>query len=71
MTAAKKHRSSVTGQRKHSRREHTHSHPKGREVPFPADYCEEVSEDYLDALDKHLAAEFEDETFAVVRGPAW
>jgi hypothetical protein len=64
MTTLRKH---MTEQR---RRRHDR-HAKGREVPPPADYCEEISEGYLDALDKCLAAEFEGETFEVVRGPAW
>jgi hypothetical protein len=70
MTTARKHFSSMTGQRKR-RRDPAPTHPKGRQVPPPADYCEEISEDYLDALDKCLAAEFEGETFEIVSGPAW
>jgi hypothetical protein len=60
----------MTGQHK-NRRDHAPSHPKAREVPAPVDYREEIGEDYLDALDKCLAPEFEGETFEVVRGPAW
>ncbi len=70
MTAARKS-SSLTSHRKHHRRAHDGSHPQGREVPAPADYCEDISEEYLDVLDKCLAAEFEGEIFEVVRGPAW
>jgi hypothetical protein len=44
---------------------------RGHQVPQPADYCEGISEDYLNAIDKYLAHEFEGETFEIVSGPAW
>jgi hypothetical protein len=70
MTTVRKHVFSMTGQRR-DHRDHAPSHPKGRKVPAPADYREEISEEYLNALDKCLVTEFEGETFEVVRGPAW
>lgn len=70
MTTLRKHGFSMTGQRR-DRRDHAPSHHTGRKVPPAANYREEISEEYLNELDKCLVTEFEGETFEVVRGPAW
>jgi hypothetical protein len=71
MTAAVRKIHPMSSHRKAHRSEHAPIHPKGRKTPPPADYTEDVNEQYLDALEKCLAPEFEGKEFVRVSGPAW
>jgi hypothetical protein len=63
------------------RRVRDHDHPvdqnqsalTGKNIvcPPPADYSEDVSDEYLDAIERILASEWEGQTFVQVSGPAW
>jgi hypothetical protein len=40
-------------------------------APAPADYCDEVTDEQMEAVSQLVAREFQGETPEVINGPAW